>query len=269
MHELLGPLADFDKAIDEILLLIAFCSIRMFAALFVLPATGSQVIQGTVRYSFVVMLAVYVAVGVPHPPELIELTAMEWLGLVAKELLIGVALGFGASTVFWTAECVGAMMDMQTGYNNAQLTNPLSGQQSTPISGLLLQLVITVFWVLGGMQVFIGALMESFRVWPIFSPMPSLSGAAEVFLLQQGSTLLVAVVKFAAPVLLILVLVDLGIGLMTRTASKLEPGSLGQPIKGAVTVLLLAFLTGIFIDQVRYLLLPTDLMANLQNLFKK
>jgi type III secretion protein T len=268
MHDLLGPLANFNETIGDVLLLIGLCSIRVMAALFVLPATGSQVIQGRVRASLVVMLGAFIAFGVPRPPELVDMEAMQWLGLAAKEVLIGVALGFGASTVFWTAECVGAMMDTQTGYNNVQITNPLSGQASTPISGLLVQLVIAVFWVLGGMLIFIGALMESFRVWPLFSTLPSLSGTAEVFLIQQGGTLLVGVVKFAAPVMLILVLIDVGFGLITRTAGKLEPASLSQPVKGAVTVLLLAFLAGIFIDQVRHLLLPTDLIPRMQSMFR-
>ena len=267
MHDILEPLVRLDEAKGEFFLLVAMCSIRTLAAFFVLPATASQVIQGRVRASLVVMISAYIAFGLPSD-DLKGMPALQWLGFAAKEALIGVALGFAASTVFWTAECVGALIDMQTGYNNVQLTNPLSGQASTPISGLLLQLVIAVFWVLGGTLVFIGALMESFHVWPMFAPMPSMAGTAEIFLVQQGSTLLVAVIKFAAPMLLILALIDLGFGLITRTAGKLEPGSLSMPIKGAVTVLLLALLVGIFIEQVRHLLLPTDLIARLQLLLK-
>jgi type III secretion protein T len=268
MHELLGPLGHFGDTVNDALILIGLCSIRLMAALFVLPATGSQVIQGQIRAALAVMIGAFIAFGQARPPDLIEMTGMQWLILVTKEVMIGVALGFAASTVFWIAECVGVMIDTQTGYNNVQLTNPLSGQQSTPISGLLLQMVIGVFWVLGGMPIFIGALMESFRIWPLFSPLPLLSGTADVFVIQVGANLLVGVVKFAAPALLILALIDLGFGLMTRTASKLEPASLGQPIKGAVAVLLLAFLSGIFIDQVRHLLLPTDLVPRLQSLIR-
>ena len=61
-----------------------------------------------------------------------------------KEVALGLLIGFAASTVFWTAESVGALIDAQTGFNNVQMTNPLSGEQSTPISHLLSQLVIAV-----------------------------------------------------------------------------------------------------------------------------
>ena len=72
------------------------------------------------------------------------------------------------------------------------------------------------------------------------------------------------VMKFAAPVLLVLLLVDLGFGLITRAADKLEPSGLSQPVKGAVTLLLLALLAGVFILQVRHFLLPTHLIEQLQ-----
>jgi type III secretion protein T len=255
-------------SLSVVLQTIALCSIRLFAAFNVLPATGSQFLQGITRTGLVIILGGYIAFGAPGE-EIAQLTATQWMVLAAKETLIGLVLGFAASTVFWTAECVGAMIDTQVGYNNVQLTNPLSGQQSTPVSNLLLQLVIMVFYTLGGMLVFAGALFESYQVWPMMSPMPSLAGMSDLFFLRQIDTMMVAVVKFAAPVLLVLLLIDIGFGLITRSADKLEPTSLSQPVKGAVTMLLLALLVGVFITQVRHFLLPTDLIVRLQALLPR
>jgi type III secretion protein T len=76
--------------------------------------------------------------------------------------------------------------------------------------------------------------------------------------------MMTAVLKFSAPVLIILLLIDLGFGLMTRSADKLEPSSLSQPIKGAVTLLLMSLLVGMFVQQVRSHLLPTGLLQGLR-----
>jgi type III secretion protein T len=261
----IGPLTDLGHSLEHLAVTVALCSIRLGVAMTVLPATGEQFVQGMIRAGLTLVFGSFIAFGLPMEP-VMQLSVAQWLGLAAKEAMIGLMMGFSVATVFWIAECVGALMDTQTGYNNVQLSNPMSGQESTPISGMLLQLVTAVFYVLGGMLLFLGAMFESFKVWPITASLPSLTGASEVFLFQLTDSLMVGTVKFAAPVLLILVLIDLGLGLITRAADKLEPSSLAQPIKGAVTMLLLALLIGIFVDQVRRLLLPTDLLPRMQNL---
>ena len=129
---------------------------------------------------------------------------------------------------------------------------------------LLLQMVVSMFYTLGGMLVFLGALFDSFKVWPLLSPLPSLAGMSDLVFLHEIDRMMGTVMKFAAPVLLVLLLVDLGFGLITRAADKLEPSGLSQPVKGAVTLLLLALLAGVFILQVRHFLLPTHLIEQLQ-----
>jgi type III secretion protein T len=250
------------------LLGISLSSARLFAAFSILPFTADSVLQGMTRNGVVLIIAAFVAFGVPAQA-LGQLDALTLAGLVLKESLIGLVLGFCGSSVFWVAQSVGALIDTQAGYNSVQLTNPLSGEQSTPVSDMLLQLIIAVFYTLGGLLVFVGALFDSFKIWPLLAPLPSAKDAADVFFLTQVDSLMTSVVKFAAPALLVLLLIDLGFGLMTRAADKLEPSSLSHPVKGAVTMLLLAFMVGVFVTQIRYALLPADLVMRLQSMLSK
>lgn len=171
------------------------------------------------------------------------------VGVVFKEAFIGMLIGFAASTVFWIAESVGLLIDDLAGYNNVQMTNPLSGQQSTPVSTVLLQLAIVSFYALGGMLMLLGALFESFRWWPLSQLQPDMGAVSESFVIQQTDGMMAAVVKLSAPVMLVLVLVDLAIGFVARAADKLEPSNLSQPIRGVLALLLLALLTSVFIAQ--------------------
>jgi type III secretion protein T len=259
----------FDAAIrvalplQDLFLATALASLRLLAAFTLLPPLGEQFIQGYVRMGLVVIIAAYVAFGLPVGAAS-HLSALGWGGYAAKETMIGLVMGFAASTVFWIAESVGALIDTQSEFNSVQMSNPMSGEQSTPVSNLLVQLVVVVFYQLGGMLVFIGAVFESFRVWPLFSAMPDMAKAQDLFVISQMDSLMTGVVKFAAPMLLILVLVDLGFGLVTRSADKLEPSKLSQPVKGAVTMLMLALLMGVLISQVKSQLVPTGLLARIQ-----
>ena len=253
MQHLLSDLAASTASIDalkQLMTLLALGSVRVYAAFIVLPATSDQVLQGMSRNGLCLLLGLYVAWG--QPAELLhELGAAAVAALLVKELLVGLLLGFAASTVFWVAEGVGTLIDNQAGFNNVQQTNPLSGEQSTPVGNLLGQLAIGGFWLLGGMTVLAGLLFESFAWWPLAQPLPQVSALLERFAAAQLSLTFETLVKVAAPVLLVLVLVDLGFGLIGKTAEKLEPNSLAQPVKGAVALVMLSLLVALFFEQAR------------------
>ncbi|GKS77021.1 type III secretion system export apparatus subunit SctT [Acidovorax sp. SUPP950] len=229
---------------------LALSTARIYAAMLVMPATNDMLLYGRTRGGLVLVLGAFVAWG--QPTELLHsLTAVDMAVLVLKEGVIGMLIGFAVGTVFWVAESVGMLIDNQTGYNNIQQTNPLSGQQSTPVGNLLSQLAIVGFYMLGGMLVFIGLLFDSYEWWPLTGVMPSWSVLMERFLPTEVTNYAETVLKIAGPVIVILMLIDLGIGLLGKAAEKLEPNSLAQPIKGATTMLLLVLLVGVFFQQVR------------------
>ena len=57
--------------------------------------------------------------------------------------------------------------------------------------------------------------------------------------------------KLATPMMLMLLLIDIGFGFTGKVSQKLDLPSLAQPVKGALTILMLALMAAIFIDQVR------------------
>jgi type III secretion protein T len=264
----IAALFQFATSVEHVLLTLALCSIRIYACFGVLPATADEFLPGAARGAVIVLIGFYIAFGLPQEAAH-SLTGLQFLAYTVKEMIIGLLLGFGAATVFWVAESAGAMIDMQAGYNNVQLQNPLRGEQSTPVSSLMVQLMVALFYALGGMLVLVGMVMESFQIWPVMSTLPSLPAALDLLFLKQIDRMMAMVVKFAAPVLLVLLLIDLGTGLITRAADKLEPQSLSQPVKGAVTMLMLALMATVLLTQVRHFLLPTDLIEQLTTLLPK
>ncbi|UXH78289.1 type III secretion system export apparatus subunit SctT [Roseateles amylovorans] len=236
--------------LKDAVMLLAVCLLRVYAIFLVLPATTDQSLQGNVRNGVCLCLAIFIAWG--QPASLVHNVDMVQLAIIlGKEALIGLMLGFAASTVFWVAEGVGVLIDNQAGYNNVQQTNPLSGEQSTPVGNLLSQLAIAGFYLLGGMMVLTGLLFDSFNWWPIGSLTPAWSNILEDFIRVQTGNYLEMMVKIAAPAMLVLTLIDLGFGILSKSAEKLEPNNLAQPIKGAVAIAMLSLLVVVFFEQVR------------------
>jgi len=247
MNELLslyGP-----RMIQEFTVL-GICTIRLYAVMTLFPPTGSSVVTGTLRNGIALMFSAYIAAA--QPASFVQsLSGLTLLTVGLREALIGTVLGFAASTVFWVAEGAGTYLDNLTGFSNAQISNPTDQQQGTPSSTLLSQLAIVAFWTLGGMQFLLGGLYESYRWWPVASSAPMSTDFLEVFVLRQTDTLMETIAKLATPMLFVLLLIDMGVNLASKSAQKLELSSLSQPIKGAVAILMLATACGVFINNVR------------------
>jgi type III secretion protein T len=215
----------------------------------VFPPTSDSVIEGRLRTAMALMWGGFVAYGQQGATD--KLGGMALVGVSVKEGIIGLALGFAALSVFWAAESVGTYIDDLTGYNQVQMSNPSSGQQTSLTSTLLSQFAIAAFWLLGGMTFLLGALYESYRWWPLDNMTPIAGEVLESFVMQKTDSLMVTVAKLATPMMMMLLLVDFGFAFTGKVSQKLNLSTLGQPVKSALTLLMLALMAGIFIDQVR------------------
>jgi type III secretion protein T len=253
----------YSETLQALLTIIAISTLRVYAAFMVLPATSDQVLQGRTSTGLCLVIGFFIAWGQPAHA-LAGLTIPMVVAMLSKEALLGVLLGFALSTVFWVAESAGTLVDNAAGFNSVQQTNPLSGQQNTPVANLMSQLTITGFYMLGGMLVCIGILFESFRWWPAAALVPPVGAALERFLAAQVEGYFAMAVKLAAPVLLIVVLIDLAFGLLGKAADKLEPQNLSQPVKSGVATALIALLVLAFFEQARPAISLQDMQAALQ-----
>jgi type III secretion protein T len=236
--------------------------IRFIVVFLVLPVMAEQIVNNLARMGIAMVLAAFVALGRPWD-ELVVLSGGELAFIVLKEIVLGLALGFAMATPFWIIEYVGAMIDNGAGFNSVQVQNPMSGEQSTPVSNLLGKLAGAVFFSVGGAIFLVQTMIDSYQVWPLTDLAPSAQGAYAVFIERQVGSLFAGVLKLAAPILIVVMLIDLGVGLLAKSAEKLEPSSLAQPIKGVVSMLLVLMMVGAVFDQLRQHLVPRGIVQQL------
>lgn len=261
----LEALPQLSHLIDGYLVATGLCSLRLFVTFFVFPPTSDAVMRGAVRNALVIMFSGFVTYG--QPISFIEsLRGALLMEVGLREALIGLVIGFAASVVFWVAEAAGTYMDDLTGYNNVQLTNPLRPETSTFISTLLGQIAITAFWALGGMTFLLEAVYESYQWWPLSAQAPDMGSILEAFTMRETDSLMQSVAKLAAPMVLLLLLIDLSFGFASRSAPKLELMLLSHPVKGAMAALMLALFVGLFVDQVADQVMLRDFSARMHDL---
>lgn len=250
LQTLAESLTGMHTSLQSLLYMLALSSIRTMCVFTVLPATGSQAIPGAARTGAVYLMTWFVAAG-QSPAAFDNDTIPQLLLLTGKEAFIGLLIGYVAATIFWIVQAAGTLIDDLSGFNNVQMTNPQQGDQSTPVANLLLQLTITLFYVSGGLTVLLGALFESYRWWPLTGGLPDFKTAAADLAIDQSGGVLLMAAKICTPIMLMLVLIDVGLGTIGKAAGKLEPQSMSQPVRGVVAVVLLIALTSVVAVQVR------------------
>lgn len=219
---------------------------RLFAACSVTPLLGSSAVPMMARVTFTLSMAIFL-----YPLHSAVLTAeplgpMLWAAILIKEILIGFCLGFVCSAFIWVMEAIGAVLDTIIGNNNLFLFNPMLNQESGPFSIMLGQVGAILFIAFGGFILMMQTLFTSFVSWPVFSFFPVFSESGRIFLLQRSAEIIATALQLAMPTLTVLLLLDLGLGLLNRSASQLNAYTLSMPLKAIVSTLFVG-LTLIFI----------------------
>jgi flagellar biosynthetic protein FliR len=157
-------------------------------------------------------------------------------GLIAKELLVGLAFAFGIAALFAALAAAGAILDLSIGFMLGGVVDPLSGVQSSLLQQLYTMIGVLVFIAIGGDGWVIAGLARTYDAVPLLEwpELGSLTAAAQL----AFSGIFAAAVQVCAPVLLALIITDAATGVVSRVVPQLNVFAVGFPAKIAVGLLL-------------------------------
>ena len=247
----LASLASLDS-LRELALLVALSSTRIAVAFLLLPVFALDTVPALVRNAVFLALGLLVVALQPALP-VGGLGNTQWFALFIKEALLGLALGFGLAAFLWAFQAAGQIVDTKVALANGQLMDPMSGQQVSVTAALLGRLAGFLFMFGGGFMLFIGALLESFRGWPIGALRLAPRVGAVLVFEQHLSDFMSLAFLIAAPALVVMFAVDLALGLVNRYAPQLNVIALSMSLKGlaatAIWLLVLGNLVQLFGDE--------------------
>lgn len=240
---------------------------RMAAVLLMFSMFGRRVLRGLIRSELVLVLAIFL---LPQTAalDMMQMGGWRWLILLAREAAIGLTLGFFLGAVFWIAENLGYLIDLQTGTSNLAVFDPMSEQADGPMSSFILQIVIALVLAGGGLLVMLEVVFESYRVWPIRAAAPALGEALPMVLGAQADRLLWQTLRFAAPMIVLLLLIDLVLGLLGRFAEHVDPQSWAMPFKSMAAFFILLLFASFIHESIRELIVfDSTLLQALSTVF--
>lgn len=222
----------------QLLPALSLCLLRPLGAFLLIPIFSSSNLGGALIRN-ALLLVISVPLLPVYPQWLLPSTgAWGYILLIAGEISIGLVIGFCAAIPFWALDMAGFLIDTLRGSSMASVLNPLLGSQSSLFGLLFTQVFSVLFLMGGGFNELLTALYKSYDILPPGGSLHFGPGAMK-FVGQQWQLMYELFLRFSMPAMVIILLVDMAMGLINRSAQQLNVFFLAMPIKSAFVLLML------------------------------
>ncbi|WP_419827952.1 flagellar biosynthetic protein FliR [Sphingomonas sp.] len=212
--------------------------VRPGAALLTAPVFGASNVPVQVR------LILALAIGIPAiggtAIDLPDggLATVEGFLLVAGEVLAGLALGFAVQLGYAAAMMAGEVVGNAMGLGFAQMIDPSSEGSSTALASFLSIIATFLFLSIGGHLALASIIVDSYRALP---PGQAWLGQGSVHsIVLFGGDMMAAAMTIALPIGFALVLVQVVMAMLARSAPQMNLFSVGLPATLLAGIVLLA-----------------------------
>jgi flagellar biosynthetic protein FliR len=212
--------------------LVAFGLILLRMSGFVFTAailsTPSVSIPLKVLLSLVLTMTVFNTVA--NNTILVQLNGMEdsLLTLAAKEVFIGISLGFATRIFFFAIGMAGELISVSMGLGQAQMFNPMMGTMGNVMEQFFVALATLMYMGLNGHHYMIEGLSNSFEVIQLSTTTIKSIGYLEVA--KYAQEFFIFGIKIAAPVMISMLVVQVGVGILSRAVPQINVLMTAAPV---------------------------------------
>ncbi len=176
--------------------------------------------------------------------------------LALKEAMVGIAIGFGLSIIFYSLMFAGFILEFELGISLSTAFDPSSGVQSGIVSSLLFWMGLLIYILIDGPHFLIKSLIHSYQ----------LIGIGEVAFTENFLNLLIKLsagtfilaLKLAAPIMVAFFLLHLTMGIMNRMMPQLQVFFVIMPLKTILGLFLMAGIAPLLVYVLRNSLSELD-----------
>jgi len=192
-----------------------FILMRVAPIIFMMPPFSARNLSPLIKagVTLVVCLALWPIVkreGSLFPSEPFSL-----IFYMLSEFMIGFIMGLSIRMVLGGVQLAGELVGFQMGFAMAHLIDPQSGMDTTLIAQFHYLLGLLIFLLIDGHHWFFRALSQSFYLIP-----PGdfyLQEGLYQYLLDLSGKMFITAIKMAAPVMAIMILIQIALGIVART----------------------------------------------------
>ena len=203
--------------------------VRLTGMFVVAPFFGRRNIPAIFKAGFAFVNAL-IAVSVLKDRTIPETNGIvQFVAAAGSEFIVGMLIGYVSNMIFSAIYLAGQLIDMQMGFGIVNVIDPLSNIQVPVTANFYFIMTMLVFLLINGHHALIEALHRSFEIIPVgravFSDILFTDGLRMFgYIFELGF-------KFAAPVTAAILIVDVMLGIMSKTVPQLNVFVVGMPAK--------------------------------------
>lgn len=156
---------------------------------------------------------------------------------IVREALVGFLFAFATALPFYALDWSGRLIDTWRGSSMSEMRSDLADGSTTPLGQLNLLMGITLFLMLGGHRLAIGAFAHGLILAPIGTGLDA--GSLQTIALsaaQLSGSALALSLSIAAPSALSVIMTDLSLGLVARSAPSIPIFFAGMPLRAVAGI---------------------------------
>ncbi|MDH4152192.1 MAG: flagellar biosynthetic protein FliR [Nitrospira sp.] len=211
---------------------------RIGGLLAALPVLSGRTVPMKVKGALVLSLGVLLAPFIQLPT--VSSDPLVLAAGLLSELVIGLAIGLAVRLFFGAFEVAGEMIGVQMGFGVVQLFDPATSRQTPLMAQYFTLMASLVLLSLNGHLLIVATILSSYESIPAFGA--SLPAGAGDDVLRLSQQMFMVGLKLAAPVLVIILLINILLAILGRAVSQINVFVLSFPITivGGLVVLSLS-----------------------------
>ena len=214
---------------------------RMSAFFLVIPIFSWKTIPARVKVSMLMLLSVFFSLITPFNISANQISILEAIILLSNEALYGFGLGLIVVLVFSAVKLSGRITERQMGLALASVMDPSSGDRGQPIGMLMDMIFILLFLSVNGHHLLLQIISRSYESFPC-GQIPTISVLVEG-VTRAGSTMLIASLRLAAPILAAFLILLVVLGVFARIMPDMNILFISMPLRVGLGLLM----AGIFL----------------------
>ncbi len=201
--------------------------VRVGAALMAAPVFSVRQVPVRYRVALAVLITLLIQPMIPPSPVVDVFGASGFL-IALQQIGIGAMMGFVVQLAFNALIFGGQVMAYSMGLGFANMMDPINGVQVPVVSQYWLILAMLAFLLGNGHLLLLGSVAQSFQILPV--AVDGLGRAGLWGVVAWSSRLFAAGLLMALPVIIALLLINIGMGVVSRAAPQLNIFAIGFPI---------------------------------------
>lgn len=239
------------------ILIFALVLLRMTGFIFSSAIFSLPSINVPTKILFALVMATLLYPTVPANPILAAGFGETLPLLAAREVLIGMTLGFLTRLFFFAVSMTGEITSVSLGLGSAQMFNPMIGSHAGVIEQLYQILGVLFFLLINGHHILLSALAQSLSTVPVGTMSLNVGAYGEVVAFMQD--LLVLTLKMSAPIVVSLFITNVAMGILGRAIPQMNVLVTSFPVTMMLGLAVLVVCMPLFVYEMNGL---TDLTAS-------